>query len=179
MRPKLLVAGLTKVLEAFGDYEDEYAGVVQTWAVVHVDNNHSLLRRLNACINSWYASYQYWRMEGSQSIVGGGMTIKKAALQRLLIPVSILESSQANAKDRVAEEANMDISSLESNPVDWWSQIEGLCKQIEALADASQPFLHIEKAMNKLICQVYGLPDEDFDYLREWHSSRDLLDAER
>ena len=179
MRPKLLVAGLTKVLEAFGDYEDECAGVVQTWAVVHVDNNHSLLRRLNACINSWYASYQYWRMEGSQSIVGGGMTIKKAALQRLLIPVSILESSQANAKGRVAEKANMDISSLESHPVDCWSQIEGLCKEIEVLADASQPFLHIEKAMNKLICQEYGLPDEDFDYLREWHSSRDLLDAER
>ncbi|MFN5162331.1 MAG: Eco57I restriction-modification methylase domain-containing protein, partial [Cyanobacteriota bacterium] len=179
MRPKLLVAGLTKVLEAFGDYEDECAGVVQTWAVVHADNNHSLLRRLNACINSWYASYQYWRMEGSQSIVGGGMTIKKAALQRLLIPISILESGHQNAKKQVTEGTKIVLSSLEHHPADRWSQIESLCKEIEVLAITSQPFLHVEEAMNRLICQTYGLTDDDFDYLRDWHSSRDLLDAER
>jgi hypothetical protein len=181
MRPKVLVAGLTKVLEAFGDYDDEFAGVVQTWAIVCRSNEERMIRRLTACINSWFASYQYWRMEGSQSIVGGGMTIKKAALNMLAIPESIcVAASCATNTEKSLEWLSSGIDlDIPFDPSEGWGHIEYLCRDIEDRASAGKPFLDFEERLNRLICSAYGLAEADFSYLKEWHLSRDLKDAER
>jgi len=181
MRPKGIVAGLTKVLEAFGDYDDEFAGVVQTWIIVCSSNNQRLLRRGIACINSWYTSYQYWRMEGSQSIVGGGMTIKKAALLRLDIPASIVTGLGDGINPILAGYSLDEYIDLSSPfmPEVGWCHIETLTEAIESQASKGDAFLEIEEKLNRLICSAYGLCEEDFSYLKNWHASRDLKDAER
>jgi hypothetical protein len=180
MRPKLLVAGLTKVLESCGDYDGTLGGVVQTWVIVEGHNNVRLLKRLLACLNSWILSYRYWREEGAQSIVGGGMTIKKNALQALSIPDSMYVLLENQTKlESLKYSSIWDCPVTPHNEATAWLDVEKLVGRIEELAHSGNPFLSEEAELNSRICWLYGLDILQYDELKEWHRARDLKDPER
>jgi hypothetical protein len=88
-RPKILVAGLTAVLEAWLDEDGHTAGVVQTWVVCPVPAvPKARLWPLLGLLNSALFSQLYLDRHGGAAMSGGQTTIKKRALQGMPIPAA-------------------------------------------------------------------------------------------
>lgn len=82
-RPKILVGGLTSVIEAWFDEDGDSAGVVSTWVLRPKDQD---LWRLLPLLNSATLSRIYMSRHGAKSMSGRQTTIYKQALQNLPMP---------------------------------------------------------------------------------------------
>lgn len=85
-RPKVLVAGLSKVLEAFVDTDGSYAGAVATIAVCVEGDDVDTLRAIAAALNSEPVRRQYNALHGAQALGGGSVQVTKKKLAALRIP---------------------------------------------------------------------------------------------
>lgn len=83
-RPKIIVGGLTAVLEAWLDLLGEAAGVVSTWVLT--PHSHASLEALTIILNSATFTKKFMKLHGAHSMSGNQTTIKKQALQEMLIP---------------------------------------------------------------------------------------------
>ena len=89
-RPKVLIAGLAKRLEAYVDTTGGCCGAVSTFSVFHPDDSVDALVALSRWLNSRDASTLIrWEL-GAASVGGNYMTIKKTALTELPIPDLVL-----------------------------------------------------------------------------------------
>jgi predicted RNA methylase len=94
--PKVLVAGLSKVLEAFADVDGSYAGAVATLAVrPRVGAPKGALSQIEIFLNSWLARTQFLALHGTQALGGGSVQVTKGKLAELRFPPRLLESSIA------------------------------------------------------------------------------------
>ena len=84
MMPKILVAGLTAVLEAWFDEHGTAGGVVQTWVLQPGDEIDPFV--LLGLLNSAVFSQLYMGRHGGASMSGRQTTIKKRALAAMPIP---------------------------------------------------------------------------------------------
>ena len=84
MMPKILVAGLTAVLEAWYDEHGTAGGVVQTWVLQPGDEIDPFV--LLGLLNSAVFSQLYMGRHGGASMSGRQTTIKKRALGAMPIP---------------------------------------------------------------------------------------------
>lgn len=84
--PKILVAGLTRVIEAVADLHGELAGVVSTWVVAPLSSESSAIWLLEALLNSPVLSLVYLTEFQGKELSGGNTTIGQRELKTLPIP---------------------------------------------------------------------------------------------
>ena len=85
--PKILVAGLTAVLEAWFDARGEAGGVVQTWVLrPKADPSEAWFWWTTGVLNAACLSRQLVTRFGAHAMTGRQITIRKASLQALRIP---------------------------------------------------------------------------------------------
>ena len=89
--PKVLVAGLSAVLEAICDLKGACAGVVQTWVLkpdeaLSLDAQATQCELLCAYLNSASLSYHFVECYGAAAMSGRQITVKKKALLSLPLP---------------------------------------------------------------------------------------------
>ncbi len=88
LQPKIILAGLTKRIEAFFDEFSQYAGLVQTFLITSKQLDLSLIL---AILHSPAYSYYYLKYFGGKEIGGGNyFTIGKQELMASLIPKTLL-----------------------------------------------------------------------------------------
>lgn len=94
-RPKLLVGGLTAVLEAWLDESADSAGVVSTWVITPRETASNVgdprldvtrLKALTLLLNSCTCTREFMAQHGASAMSGNQTTIKKAALMSTSIP---------------------------------------------------------------------------------------------
>ena len=94
--PKVLVAGLSKVLEAVADPDGTYAGAVATIALrPNLDAPAGALTQLEIFLNSWLARAQFLAVHGAQALGGGSVQVTKKKLAALRFPPGLLEGDIA------------------------------------------------------------------------------------
>lgn len=95
MRPKVIVAGYTAVLEACLDLEAQAAGVVQTWILGRSDLKDETLTywlaTLVGILNSAHFSRIFVGRHGSNAMTGKYIVIKKRNLQEMPIPAVLAD----------------------------------------------------------------------------------------
>lgn len=92
-RPKVIVAGLSKVLEAVHDTDGSYAGAVATIALTpKVGTDEEALSRICVFLNSWLCRAQFVALHGAQALGGGSVQVTKGKLAALRFPPGLLEA---------------------------------------------------------------------------------------
>lgn len=85
-RPKVIVAGLGKRLEAYFDRAGEYCGAVQTFTILHRLDDLGSLQRLCTFLNSPDATRLLNAALGANALGGGSITVKKRFLASIPLP---------------------------------------------------------------------------------------------
>lgn len=88
-RPKILVAGLSKVLEAVVDADGSYAGAVATLALTVDGDRPEALAALCDWLDSDDARAQYAARFGAQELSGGSVQVTKRNLGALRVPPAL------------------------------------------------------------------------------------------
>lgn len=81
--PKVLVAGLSRVIEAVADPDGSLGGVVSTWVVRPRDQTPRALWLLEAVLNSPLLSLVYMTRNGGKMLSGGNTTVGRRELRAL------------------------------------------------------------------------------------------------
>ncbi|HEY7060047.1 MAG TPA: N-6 DNA methylase [Chloroflexota bacterium] len=118
-RPKLLVAGLSKVVEAVADPRGEYGGAVSTLVVVPRPPNADALYALLAVLNSAVFSYLYLERYGAKQLSGGNCTIGKAELLSLPVPPDTAAFLHGRAPDAALDAAWQARVGFRTRPAAW------------------------------------------------------------
>lgn len=96
-KPKVIVAGLSKVLEAVLDSDGSYAGAVATIAITtKPETSTAALERICAFVNSWLGRAQFLALHGAQALGGGSVQVTKGKLAALRFPPGLLEAHFAD-----------------------------------------------------------------------------------
>ncbi|MCS6901390.1 MAG: N-6 DNA methylase [Myxococcales bacterium] len=82
-RPKILVAGLSRVVECFLDLQGEYIGSVSTYTILHPEDNREALGALCERLLSSEVSERFRVVLGGSALGGGNMTMTKEFLRTL------------------------------------------------------------------------------------------------
>jgi predicted RNA methylase len=91
-QPKIIVAGLSKMLEAVVDHDGNYAGAVATIALTcKADTPSTSLECACTFLNSWLARTQFLALHGAQALGGGSVQVTKGKLAGLRFPPGLLE----------------------------------------------------------------------------------------
>jgi hypothetical protein len=85
-RPKILVAGLTRKIEAFVDADGLCIGAVSTFSIYHPADDVEALECLCRHLHSEQTHAAYLARLGAHRIGGGDITMRKAFLQGLALP---------------------------------------------------------------------------------------------
>ena len=101
-RPKVLVAGLCKRLEAFFDTSGACIGAVSTLSIFHAKDDAEALARLCVWLHSDEATEQVRVQLGATSMNGGYMTLKKGVMQKLKVPNTVVSRKVDNNGNKLA-----------------------------------------------------------------------------
>ncbi|MDR3708658.1 MAG: N-6 DNA methylase [Capsulimonadaceae bacterium] len=85
-RPKILVAGLSRRIEALVDDCGEYMGAVSTFSICHPNDDRAALRALCDYLHTDAAHIAYLANLGAYRVGGGDITMRKAFLKGLALP---------------------------------------------------------------------------------------------
>ena len=91
--PKVLVGGLSRVLEAVADPEGALAGVVSTWVVRPRSERTDDLWLLEALLNAPVLSLIYMTRFSGKEMSGGNTTVGRRELASLEVPADLLDLS--------------------------------------------------------------------------------------
>ncbi len=142
--PKLLVGGLTAVLEAWFDVDGQAAGAVSTWVIApRVGADEGLPWRLLALLNSAWISRVYLSRYGAASMNGRQTSIKQEGLRGLPIPAALLAPGPISGA------------------------IETLARRLSARPDAA-----LDAALHHLVAGLAGQPFERAEAERRWWCAR-------
>ena len=83
-RPKLIVAGLSRVPECFFDESAEYIGAVSTYTITHPEDDIAVLRKAMAALHSTEIGARFRNELGSAALGGGNITLTKRFLKQVL-----------------------------------------------------------------------------------------------
>ncbi len=84
--PKLLVAGLSRVLEAVADFEGALGGVVSTWVITAPALSRAELLLLEGVLNAPLLSLIYMTRFSGKALSGGNTTVGRRELGQLPLP---------------------------------------------------------------------------------------------
>ena len=175
---KILVGGLTSVIEAWLDEKGDTAGVVQTWVVTpKVESRDFLwLYGMLGIINSARFSRIFVDRHGGSAMSGKQITIKKSCL--LDMPIPIVEPVSESGSDDGNSNSTVVIPSIKE-----WLGAESSPAVFKALTLISRELLRlrpthsenlamIDKLGHYLAGALYGCSEEENDRDYEWWSTR-------
>ena len=175
-RPKILLGGLTKVLEACLDQEGHSGGVVSTWVLwlQEEDSARSLeqLALLEVVLNSAVLSRFYQQHFGAQQSPWGGMTIRKRGLLQLPLPPSLWTEPTQKKEETSLLSSQQDPWSSDAEEIKatirFWTQ------QLQASRKACQwaDVRKWDEALQPWLSALYGLTRERHEALMEWLEER-------
>lgn len=174
--PKVLVAGLSAVLESFCDPSGLCAGVVQTW-VIRPKQPLSFEAQVSYCdllcvyLNSAALSYHFVERYGAAAMSGRQMTIKKQALLDLPLPplssatelqkmldisLPYLESLHLELLDRLQHNQNLDqhlsnLSQLERDSLKVFT-----CRMLSKTPSQQSIYRLLDELSHRLVSASYG-----------------------
>ena len=174
--PKILVGGLTAVLEAWFDTKGDSAGIVQTWVV---RPRKEVLRGassdaswwLTAMINSAYFSRVFASRYGAQSMSGKQITIKKASLLAMPVPRPTLgeKTSDVLVLNRVTSPFGASAPALDALLVQ-------VCKAMQLGERPPNEFAALDKMAHFLAGARYGRTQEECEADYRWWCDRANVD---
>ncbi|MGB0646584.1 MAG: Eco57I restriction-modification methylase domain-containing protein [Bradymonadia bacterium] len=171
--PKLLVGGLTKTLEVAYDPAGEMGGVVSTWVIRDLSKNTDPLRLqlLELLLNSWVVSWNYHSRHGAQQSPWGGMTIKKAGINTLELPIALFDKGTTPLPPTRSEVTSLRHQNPPQTTVQQLRQLtrdlniarnQGDWIEVDRLDEHAQP----------LIAELYGLDATAFSVIDHWYQKR-------
>ncbi len=171
--PKILVGGLTAVLEAWFDAKGESAGIVQTWVVrprteVLSRASSDAFWWLTAIINSAYFSRVFASRYGAQSMSGKQITIKKTSLLAMPVPQPVLGGDTAESLANVNESTSPFCAS--ADVLD--AILVQLCKAIQLGEQPPNELAVLDKMAHFLAGARYGRSQEECDADYRWWCDR-------
>jgi hypothetical protein len=161
-KPKILVGGLTKVIEALLDDVGDLSGVVSTHVVVPIADDRSARLRLIAVLNSAIFSYLYLDRFGAKQMSGGNCTIGKSELLSIPVPADISHAFLSEANSAARE--------------DLWERVERFADQL-ANDPEGDHWAQIDGELHALVSKLYGLSDVEHDKVIAWWQNRSLRNA--
>ncbi|HRR41928.1 MAG TPA: hypothetical protein P5244_11900 [Syntrophales bacterium] len=186
-RPKIVIGGLTKTIEAYYDQVGDLGGVVSTWVLLPrktddlstISNESLVLSALEMLLNSYAVSWIYSSNFGAQKSPWGGMTIKKDGLSLIPIPTGIFdrmgggESHNWNYDNPWSFDAT-DSRAREKAFTFLWESV-GLIETARQNHDLHK-VLEIDKLSQKTISWIYGYSERQFDQISSWFLEREKSD---
>jgi hypothetical protein len=168
--PKILVGGLTAVIEAWLDSDGDAAGIVQTWVIKAGPDSHpsgAWLFSLLGILNSATFSRVFVNRHGAAAMSGRQITVKKQYLLDMPTP-------EPTATDTLAPGAIA--HTLEKLPQEDWSEDANANAVASALSGAARLLqdsrldsarsAKLDKLAHHLAAALYGLPphrrEEDY-----------------
>lgn len=170
--PKILVGGLTAVLEAWFDTKGDSAGIVQTWVV---RPRMEVLGRtsdaswwLTAIINSAYFSRVFASRYGAQSMSGKQITIKKASLFAMPVPQPSFGEETSGALD----EANRETSPFAASATALDAFLVQVSKAMQLSERSPSEFAALDRMAHLLAGARYGRTQEESEADYRWWCDR-------
>ncbi len=167
---KILVGGLTAVLEAWFDIDGDSAGIVQTWVVrprgeVPTTTSSDASWWLTAIINSAYFSRVFASRYGAQAMSGKQITIKKSSLLAMPVPQPSLSEETSAAVDRMTSPFGASATALDAFLVQ-------LCKAMQLGEHPPGEFAVLDKMAHFLGGVRYGRTQEECEADYRWWCNR-------
>jgi SAM-dependent methyltransferase len=98
--PKLLVPGLSRVLEAFEDQEGRWCGSVGTLSITEHPTHRVPLRRVATVVQAWPTRALYRALYDSQALGGGSVPVTRESLGALPVPPAWFATVTPQGRDR-------------------------------------------------------------------------------
>ena len=165
----ILIAGLSKVLEAVADLQGTLAGVVSTWVATPEDTSQASLRFWEALLNAPVLSLVYAVRYRGKELSGGNITIGKRELAALPVPADLggLPSAVAEPVETVAEVFGLDPHRPSHRVRLAATAIGAVQRRGWAAPDTSEDCL-----ASAAIGRLYGLDHETHSLIQTWFDAR-------
>jgi hypothetical protein len=165
---KILVGGLTAVLEAWFDADSNSAGIVQTWCVRPRGEaetaSTATLWWLTGILNSAYFSRIFVSRYGAQSMSGRQITIKKADLLAMPVPMPIIACLQ--------RDHGLVTNPFSVHPAALSYSLIIVCQALQRRGPTSGDFPALDKMAHMLAGALYGRRQEECEDDYYWWCGR-------
>lgn len=165
---KLLIAGLSKVIEAVFDRDGDLAGVVSTYILVPAVREQWANLRFAAVLNSAVFSFVYFQRFGAKQMSGGNCTIGKSELLSMPVPHDILDESPTGPISD-AWAAYMAPEALDRSNA--WTEVQALADWL-LINEESAEWFAVRDRLHGHVSALYGLSPEDHSVVRDWWQRR-------
>lgn len=167
--PKILVGGLTAVLEAWYDSEGTSAGVVQTWVVRMAGADAAAGNLwLTGILNSAYFSRVFVGRHGAQAMSGRQITVKKAGLLAMPVPEPLASDAPTERTALLA----LTKSPLDGSASDLQSLLVAVVRQIQDLHPGSCEFVALDRLAHLAASALYGRAERESEEDYRWWCAR-------
>jgi hypothetical protein len=167
--PKVLVGGLSRVLEAVADPHGALAGVVSTW-VVSPGPGTTALYLCEALLNSPVLALVYATRNRGKEMSGGNITVGKRELGALPVPADLETLGQTTARPLPAGADPLDLDPVRPDHRAILAATAAAAVQREGWA---APNIVDEIRAARAVSRLYGLDAELFDAVQAWFVSRE------
>lgn len=180
-RRKILVGGLSRVVEATYDRTGDAAGVVSTHLVVPRLDGAPLsengasepqdesFSRVLCVLNSAAFSHGYFRAYGGKQLSGGNCTIGKTELLNVLVPADLLADGVVS--DAILPGWTAVLPDLSLDRRRYWEEAVTLAERLSADAsDAEWP--ERDARLHAIVSALYGLHPSEHDAVYRWWRAR-------
>ena len=173
---KILVGGLTAVLEAWHDAEGDSAGIVQTWVVRPKAESFTVtstdaLWWLTGVINSAYFSRIFVSRYGAHSMSGKQITIKKKNLLEAPVPQPVFDECSTQA------DLGGDPFSAPRDVIGRW--LIDVCKALQASELKADMISPLDKMAHFLVGALYGRQHDECEDDYRWWCDRAGVDVDK
>lgn len=167
-QPKVLLAGLSKVLEAVADLDGSLGGVVSTWTVTPARNTPDRLRLTEALLNAPVLALLYAIRNRGKELSGRSITVGKRELTALPVP-SDLNDLDLNAPPLATGENPFDLDP--ATPRDRAILAATAVTAVQRDGWAA-PNTDNDIRAARAIARLYGLDEATSDAVESWFCSR-------
>ncbi len=174
--PKVLVGGLTRVLEAVADPDGALAGVVSTWVVKPRHPDRRCLWLLEALLNAPLLSLIYMTRFRGKELSGGNTTVGRRELASLEAPGDLWELIQIHPKPSI--EALMAPDSVFAlDPLDPRDRALLALQAVQAVQrQAGEPLDANRDALaSACVARLYGLDRRSHEAALVWFRARSRI----
>jgi len=170
--PKILVGGLSRVIEAVADPLGELGGVVSTWVVQPNEPGGNSLWLMEAFLNSPVLSLIYMTDFRGKELSGGNTTIGQRELRTLPIPADfgVLVRGLEGASDGSPDEIfALDARSLEDRK----TLASMAVKAVRRPSASGHLSPERDETAAAAISRLFGLERDEHDQIMTWFRARD------
>ncbi len=166
--PKVLVGGLSRVLEAVADPNGELGGVVSTWVVTPAAGPRALFL-CEALINSPVLALIYAARNRGKELSGGNITVGKRELGALPVPADLALLERSTAAPLPHGEDPLQLDPLRPDHRAVLAATAAVAVQRVGWA---APCRDNEDRAARAVARLYGLDAKTFGAVQSWFSLR-------